>query len=295
MLPTSEHMFVQVVRAGSFKRAAEQLNLEPSSLSRKIAALEKRLNVKLLHRSTRRTRPTELGERYFEGLTRIIDQQAALEEGISSRVELLTGPFRVSAPVDFGVEFVVPVLRRMQREAPRLDIEVLLGSGFVDLLEQGIDVAIRIGELPDSNLIARKIGEVPRMLVASPDYLRIRGTPQTPDDLAEHDFVLYSSLQARSDIEFADGTRFPHAKVSSSTTVNSVRAIRQLVIDGAGLHLGPKWAFLDAVAEGKLEWVLPSKSLKSFPVHAVFVARDYLPRKTKLFVESLAEKVGALA
>ena len=283
-----EAIFVQVVKAGSFKRAAEQLNLEPSSLSRKVAALEDRLKVKLLHRSTRHTRPTELGQRYFEGLSKIIDEQAALEEGISSRVELLTGSFRVSAPVDFGIGFVVPAVRRLQQEAPELVVDVTLGSGFVDLLEQGIDVAIRIGKLADSNLIARKLGEAGRVLVASPEYLDVHGIPESPEDLSNYNFILYSQTQARSDIDF-DSQRIPHSSISSTITVNSVRAIRNLVREGAGVHLGPKWAFQQDIDSGRVVRLLPGFPLKAFPVNAVYPARSYLPRKTKLFIQILTE------
>lgn len=291
---TPEYLYVQVVRAGGFKRAAEQLHLEPSSVSRKIAALEERLQVKLLFRSTRQTRPTELGQRYFEGLSRLIDDQAALEEAISSRVELMTGHFRVSAPVDFGNEFVVPAIRRMQQDAPGLRVEILLGSRFVDLVEEGIDVAIRIGTLADSDLIARRLGEVPRVLVASPEYLEVRGTPRSPEQLEGHEFVFYSPNQARSDIEFADGARVPFGRLNGSITVNSVRAVRRIVMDGAGIHLGPHWVFREALDEGRLVRLLPDRPLQSFPVHAVYVARNYLPRKTKLLIQNLSETIGRL-
>jgi len=292
MSQTPEYLFVQVVRAGGFKRAAEQLNLEPSSVSRKVAALEDRLRVKLLFRSTRQTRPTELGQRYFEGLSRLIDDQAALEEAISSRVELLTGDFRVSAPVDFGTEFVVPAVRRIQRDAPGLRVEILLGSAFVDLVEEGVDMAIRIGTLPDSDLIAQRLGDVPRVLVASPGYLERHGTPQCPEELEGHEFVFYTRNQARSDIEFADGARVPFGRLNGSVTVNSVRAVRQIVLEGAGIHLGPHWVFREALDDGRLVRLLPDRPLRSFPVHAVYVARNYLPRKTKLLIQTLSETLG---
>jgi len=293
-MQTAETLFVQVVKAGSFKRAAEQLNLEPSSLSRKVAALEDRLKVKLLHRSTRHTRPTELGQRYFEGLCKIIDEQAALEEGISSRVELLSGNFRVSAPIDFGVEFVVPAIRRLQQDAPGLVVDITLGSGFIDLLEQGIDVAIRIGEQADSNLIARQLGQANRVLVASPEYLDVHGVPESPEDLSKHNFILYSQTQARSDIEFTDSQRVPHSRIRSTFTVNSVRAIRKLVREGAGVHLGPKWAFQEDIDSNRVICLLPEHPLKSFPVHAVYPARSYLPRKTKLFIHYMTELLSRL-
>ncbi|NEP62150.1 MAG: LysR family transcriptional regulator [Symploca sp. SIO2G7] len=286
-----QQLFIQVVEAGSFKKTAEQMHIEPSSLSRKIAALEKRLNVKLLHRSTRHTRPTDLGQRYYEGLRRLLDDEIALEEEITSGVETLKGMLRVSAPVDFGAEFVVPVIHKMLRGAPELSVELLLSSHFVNLVEQNIDVAVRIGEASKSNLLAKKIGEVPRVLVASHDYLKCYGTPDTPDDLVNHNFILYSPIQARSDIEFADGNKFSHSKIQSNITVNSVKAIRTLVKDGLGIHLGPAWVFKEALDKGDVCKILSGYNLKSFPIHAVYVARAYLPRKTEEFIQQLSRYI----
>ena len=286
-----QQLFVQVVEAGSFKQAAEQMHMEPSSLSRKIAALEKHLNVKLLHRSTRYTRPTDLGQRFYEGLRQLLDDETALEEEITSGVEALKGTLRVSAPVDFGAEFVVPVIREMLREAPELSAELLLGSHFANLVEENIDVAVRIGKASKSSSPARKIGEVPRVLVASRDYIRRYGSPQTPDDLISHNFILYSPIQARSDIEFADGNKFPCSKMQSNITVNSVSAIRALVKDGLGIHLGPAWVFKAALNQGDVCKILPAYALKSFPIQAVYVARSYLPRKTEEFIQQLSRYI----
>ena len=287
MAHSTESLFIHVVQAGSLKKAAEQLDMEPSSVSRRFAALEDHLSVKLLHRSTRQTRPTELGQRYYEGISKLLDEKAALEERITRQLGVLGGTFRVSAPVDFGAEFVVPVLRSIQVAAPDLKLDIWLGTRFVDLLEQDVDVAVRIGELTDSSLIAVNLGVVSRVLVASPDYLQRRSVPETPAELEDHEFVFYTPNQTRSDIEFADGSRFPHTKMNGRITVNSVRAIHRLVADGAGIHLGPLWVFKDALKSGEIVQVLPSYELKGFPVHAVYPARAYLPRKTSVFVESL--------
>ncbi|MEO1396418.1 MAG: LysR family transcriptional regulator [Cyanobacteria bacterium J06634_5] len=286
-----QQLFIQVVEAGSFKKAAEQIHMEPSSLSRKIAALEKRLTVKLLHRSTRHTRPTELGQRYYEGLRRLLDDEIALEEEVTSGARMLRGTLRISAPVDFGAEFVVPVVHKMLKSAPELSIELSLSSQFVNLVEQNIDVAVRIGESSKSKLLTQKIGEVPRVLVASHDYLKRCGTPNTPNDLAAHNFILYSPIQARSDIEFANGNHFPHSKIQSNITVNSVNAIRKLVKGGLGVHLGPAWVFRAALERGDVCKILSGYALKSFPIHAVYVARAYLPRKTEEFIQQLSQHI----
>lgn len=288
-----EHVFVRVVESGSFKKAAESLNLEPSSVSRQIAALEDRLQVRLLRRSTQRTTTTELGQRYYERLRVIIDDQLALEEEIRSGVSLLTGKLRITAPVDFGTRFVVPVACRLQELAPDLSIELSLGSPFESLLESDLDVAVRIGDLPDSSLIAKHLGHNKRVLVASPEYLDKHGTPTSLEQLEQHNFILYSSSQARSDIEFADGSRYSHLKIKSNMTVNSVAAIRRLVLEGNGIHLGPLWVFAEDIESGRLVRLLPDRPLRSFPVHAVYPARSYLPVKVKEFIRLLSEELNS--
>ncbi|TGN41834.1 LysR family transcriptional regulator [Marinobacter confluentis] len=288
-----EQIFVRVVESGSFKKAAESLNLEPSSVSRQIAALEDRLQVRLLRRSTQRTTPTELGQRYYERLRVIIDDLTELEEEIRSGVSLLTGKLRITAPVDFGTRFVVPVTCRLQELAPDLSVELLLGSPFESLLESDIDVAVRIGALPDSSLIARHLGHNRRVLVASPEYLEKHGTPASREQLEPHNFILYSSSQARSDIEFSDGNRFPHTKIRSNMTVNSVSAVRRLVLEGKGIHLGPLWVFAEDIESGRLVRLLPDQPLRSFPVHAVYPARSYLPVKVREFIRLLSEELDS--
>lgn len=288
---STEQLYLLVVEAGSFKKAAEQLNYEPSSVSRKIAALEDRLKVKLLRRSTQHTTPTELGQQYYARLRGIIDEKTALEEEISGGVNRLRGKLRVAAPVDFGAKFVVPVLHQMQQYAPELAVELLLGSQFENLLENNLDMAVRIGTLPDSNLIAKKVGQNARVLVASPDYLAEHGAPETVGQLALHNFVLYSPAPARSYIDFTDGSRFPFSDIHSNITVNSMSAVRYLVLESVGIHLGPHWVFKDDIANNKVIQVLSDSPLQSFPVHAVYPTRGYLPFKIKEFTRLLSEQL----
>jgi DNA-binding transcriptional LysR family regulator len=286
-----EQAFLQVVEAGSFKKAAQHQNIEASSLSRKIAALESRLKVKLLYRSTSRTRPTELGQTYYNGLRRIIDDQMALEEEIVSGVSTIKGRLRIGSTVDLGDQFIVPVTRSMQKQAPELSIELILGSDVDDLAEKNLDVAIRIGPLSDSSLIAKLLGEIPRVLVASPEYLESCGVPKTPDDLIHHNFVLYSPAQAKSDIEFSDGTRIPCSKLTSNIAVNSLRGIHALVKDGAGVHCGPTWLYSDDLNAGKLIRLLPSYPVTGFAVYAVYASRSFLPKKTSELIKRISEQL----
>ena len=191
-----EALFLHVVEAGSFKKVAEALGIETSSVSRKVAALEDRLKAKLLYRSTTKTRPTELGQIYYAGLRQLVDNQQALEEEVFHQANSMKGNLRIGATVDLGEQFILPVITQMQKESPDLSIELILGSDIDNLAEKNLDVAIRLGSLKDSNLIAKRLNDIPRVLVASPGYLEKNGIPQQPEDLNEHHFVLYTRQQA---------------------------------------------------------------------------------------------------
>ena len=289
---TTEQAFLRVVEAGSFKKAAEHLNMEPSSLSRRIAALEDRLGVKLLHRSTSRTQPTEIGLIYFERLRRIVDEQMALEEEITSGATTMKGRLRVGSTVDLGERFIAPAANAMKKQAPELSFEFILGSDLVDLAEQYLDVAIRIGSLPDSGLIAKRLGSISRVLVASPRYVKQHGYPQSPGDLVDHHFILYSPAQGKSDIEFLNGTRFAHTGINSKFCINSLKAIHALVRNDLGIHWGPLWLYQDDLDSGRLVKILPSFPVVGFTIYAVYPPKAFLPKKTQLFIQLLSEEIS---
>lgn len=283
-------VFLRVVEAGSLKAAAEQLGTTPSTVSRQLAALEERLGVKLVQRSTRRSKPTDAGARYYEGLRRLADETSALEAEIAESSDTPRGRLSITAPVDFGARFVVPVVEAMIRDAPDLDVELVLGSGFYDLTERNIDVAIRIGRLADSSLVVKRLGRVPRVLVASPKYLARRGTPCAPAELAGHEFVFYARGNPGVPLELEDesGT-VHHVRMKGRLTVNSITAIRRLVENGAGIHLGPRWAFEEGLACGRLRALLPGYRLPAPPLHAVYAPSAYVPAKIRVFVDRMAE------
>lgn len=293
MIETNEQLFLRVVEAGSLKAAAEQVHTDPSAVSRKIAALEDRLGVKLLQRSTKRSRPTEAGAQFYEGMRGLVEQQSALEARVAGLVDTPTGRLRITAPVDFGAQFVTPVLSELQEQAPNLKVELLLGSSFSDLVEQGIDVAIRIGRLPDSSLIARRLGSVPRVIVASSDYVEANGAPKTPQEAEAHPFIIYRPEQNNSSVTMRRDGKNHAMTLSGPLTVNSVSAIRELVRMGKGLHLGPTWAFAKELAEGSIVQVLPDYALEAFPLHAVYVSSSYTPAKVRAFIDLMRQSVRA--
>lgn len=289
-MATQEQIFLKVVESGSLKSAAELLNTDPSSVSRKVASLEKRLGVKLLQRSTSRSIPTDAGQEYYQGLRKLLDEQQALETSISGQKENPKGTLCVAAPVDFGAHFVAPVLRSMQKKYPLLKVELLLGSHYEDISSKGIDVAIRIGDLPDSSLICRKLREVSRVLVASKDYLQQNGTPQTASDLESHNFIFYSRKQSRSRVDLYGENGIESVNVNGSFIVNSVTAVKNLVLDGDGIHLGPYWFFQEEIKSGELEVLLPNYGLKAYPLHAVYNSAAFLPAKIRKFIDLMVNQ-----
>lgn len=285
---SNEQLFIHVVESGSFKKAAELLAMDPSLVSRRISSLEKRLGVKLLQRSTKNSFPTEVGEQYFVELQKLLEEQNALENRIKATVNEATGHLKVAAPHDFGTFFISDILENMVERYPQLTVELVLGSQFENLAAEGIDVAVRIGKLPDSSLICRRIGEVPRVLVASPEYIAQQGEPRSVLELEQHKFVFYKRSQMYEAVTIA-GQRL---HLSGSFVVNSVSAIRQWVLNGKGIHLGPVWAFRDALDTGALQRILPEVELQSFPLHAIYVSRAYVPAKVRLFIDLLSNTLS---
>ncbi len=279
-------LFLAVVDGGSFRSAAAAAGLDPSRVSRRIAALEKRLGVKLLNRTTRASSVTEMGARYAEGVRRLAEARAALLAEVTSGRDVPRGRLRVTAPTDFGAHFVAPVLARMSKTHPELTVELRLGSGFADLQADGIDIAIRIGRLADSALMARRIGFSRRVLVAIPE---VAARVSKPGDLAEIDIVSYRPGDTEMLTAFElDNTRH-EVLMQCRLGINSMTAVRKIVLNGQGAHLGPEWAFTDDLDAGRLVRMFPEASFDAFPIHAVWLPTPFQPAASRTFVEAMSE------
>lgn len=293
MADTNEQLFLRVVEAGSLKAAAEQIGSDPSAVSRRISALEARLGVKLLERSTKRSTPTEAGQDYYDGMRRIVDEQMALEAHVTGLVDKPTGRLSVTAPVDFGAKFVAPVLAKLQDEAPDLTIDLRLGSAFSDLIGQGLDVAIRIGQLEDSSLIAKRLAFVPRVLVAAPSYLERYDPIETARDLERYDFIHYRPGDRQVELTLEKDGALETITAHGHFSANSVSAIRALVVAGRGIHKGPVWAFEDELRNGAVVPVLPDWCIAAYPVHALYAPSAFVPAKIRRFIDLSAETFKA--
>jgi DNA-binding transcriptional LysR family regulator len=287
---TNERLFLLVVESGSFQSAAKIIGADPSSISRKISSLENRLQVKLFERTTRSSVPTVQGEIYYRGLKQVIEEQDALESALCASSNTPMGTLRVSAPPDFGAKFIAPVLMEMTNRYDTLNVELILGSEYDDLKAMNIDVALRIGHLADSSLICRKIADVPRVLVASADYLLKHGYPTNAESLQHHQFIFYSKVRTLQTLTILGKTGPIEIKVSGKFIVNSLSAIKELVLQGQGLHLGPKWAFKHELINGSVVAVLADKIKESYPLHAIYISRNFVPAKVKTFIDTLQKK-----
>jgi DNA-binding transcriptional LysR family regulator len=281
--------FQAVADTGSFTAAAAELGMSQSLVSRAIARLERRLGTSLLHRSTRRVALTEEGIIFLHGCRRVLEDVGEAERSVTSD-EPPTGTLRISASVLFGQDPIVPLLPEFMTRYPKLNVHLLLADRYVDLIEERIDVAIRLGCLADSPLIARKIGEMRRVIVASPSYLARNGRPTTPDSLLDHNCLLWDEQNDRlNQWPFAVDGLVRHIKVRGRVTVNNAQALYQLVVMGVGIsRMTEHWA-LPFIRRGELVPLLEGLHHdEATPVHAVYVKTNVVRPKVRAFLDFLS-------
>ncbi|MET1416032.1 LysR family transcriptional regulator [Roseibium sp. HPY-6] len=295
MKQASQVAFLKVVELGSIRAAARALGQDPSGISRRITRLEQQLGTKLLDRNGNTTVTTAQGQLYFERLSSIIDQLEASEAEVSGENLVPSGLLRVTSAIDFGQEFVADWLLDYRRKYPDVEFDLVLASGFVDLTQTGIDVALRVGNLPDSNLIARKLADVPRVLVASPDYLKRMGTPQHPDNLKTHEHVFFASSNRQNPLELiGPGGAVMRVQRTNGVAINSVRSAVKAVADGVGIHAGPLWAFAGHIERGEVVTILSEFTQKQLPLYAVRNPSAVVPARISRFIDHVAAKVRSV-
>ena len=284
-------MFVRVVEAGSFSAVARENATTQSAISKQVAALEAHLGAKLLSRSTRALSLTEEGESFFPEARRLVSDFEAARGLLRDGRRQLTGWLRVAASVGYGRRILMPKLQSFLEAHPALRIDLRLSDGFTDLIEQGVDVAIRLGDLPDSSLLSRAIGVSRRVLVAHPRYFEGRAAPlDRPEDLEAHNCVVYTEAATQNVWEFVGpGDEKVRVRVSGNLQSNSSEAIRAAAISGLGICHAPNWLFPDELASGEIRALLPEWRARPIPIQAVFPAhRRHVP-KIEAFIAHLAE------
>lgn len=291
--------FVRVVESGSFSAVARETQATQSAVSKQIAALERTLGARLLNRTTRSLALTEEGERYFEQARRLVAEIAEAENALRNGEQQLTGLLRVAASVGFGRLKLLPQVQSFLALHPQVKIDLRLHDGFVDLVEQGIDVAVRIGELADSTLVARRIGNTQRALIASRKYLRslprgLKG-PRVPEDLQRHNCIVYTELATQNAWTFTAGAGAPVAvgtqvtiRAQGNLQTNSSEVVRAAVLSGMGIGFAPTWLFEDEIPQGDLQVLLPDWPAPSLPVHLVSPSQRRHSAKVRAFAAHLA-------
>lgn len=282
-------LFVEIVKAKSFRRAAEIMGMPNSTLSRRISALEKEIGLRLLHRTTRRIELTEAGQIYFERCRRIVDEARLAHEQLGEMLAQPSGLLRVSLPVDFAIAFLAPHLAEFCRLYPGISFEFDLTPRRVDLVSEPFDVAIRMGELPDSTLIARKLAQIPRYLYASPRYLELSGEPKEPEDLVNHECL---SMPRAAAWKLINETKSIDVTVGGRFTLNSIGMLRRMAALDMGIALLAEKIVTEELADGRLRRLLPAWQATPISVYAVTETR-LLPAKTQRFIEFLHECLKA--
>ncbi|UCZ85534.1 LysR family transcriptional regulator [Pseudomonas sp. L5B5] len=288
---TPWRVFFRVVERGSLTLAAEDLSLEPSSVSRQLTALERRLNTQLLNRSTRKVSLTPAGTRAYEQMRPLLEEMDALLASLDQGTPELCGRLRVSAPVALGERHVSAWLAGFQRQHPALVMDLVLSDRALDLMAEGIDVALRVGHLRASSLVARPLGQLSHGLYASPDYLRAHGTPRQPAELAEHRALVYSWMTEQSPTQLLLSREGEVVKVelNASFHLNSLGAIHSALLAGAGLHAGPDWLLAPSVRRGELVKLLPQWQLPTLPVHLVRLHSRFVPQRVTALCDWLEQ------
>ncbi|WP_131108729.1 LysR family transcriptional regulator [Pseudomonas sp. Sample_10] len=282
-------LFVEVVKARSFTRAAETLGIPNSTLSRRISELEKGIGLRLLHRTTRKIEPTEAGQLYFERCKRIVDEARLAHEQLGEILARPSGLLRASLPVDFATVYLAPLIAEFSQIYPGINFEFDLSPRQVDLITDPVDVVIRMGEPANSNLIARKLASLRRGLYASPRYLEISGEPGHPSELVNHECLRLRGQGAGRWTLSCSSERLD-VDVGGRFELNSVGMLRRLASLNLGVALLPEGIAAQDVSDGKLRKVLPQWQALPVSVYALTETR-LLPAKTQRFIEFLRDKL----
>ncbi|MPR08242.1 LysR family transcriptional regulator [Microvirga tunisiensis] len=277
--------FVRVAERGSLSAAARELGLTQPAVSQQIAGLERHLRTRLLNRSTRKLTLTASGETYLARSRQILDEVAEVEDDLLSLSSELKGSLRVQAPSGLGQRYLAPLIVEFHRQHPGLMVELILDDHLADLIEEGVDVALRLETLASSGLIARKLGSVSRILVASPGYVAAHGSPTTPDELARHDHVRFSWTAAGEHLTLI-GPQGPVAvDVKSSFRANNSFVLMEALRAGLGVGGVQLPLVQDLLESGELVRVMEDYAYSPMDLHAVYSSGRFVPRKVRALLD----------
>jgi len=289
-------IFLDVVRQRSFTDVARARNLAPSSVSRTITALEKEVGIRLFQRSTRRLEPTEAGTVYFKRIQPILEELLSAREIAADLIEEPKGTLRVTASTVYGETYIVPLLPELSEKYPSLSVELILTDAYIDLIEERIDIAVRLGVLQDSSYIARQVKTLEFYICASPEYIARHGRPDSPDEIKDHNCLLFPRAGHNLNWSFKseEGTTV-EIPIRGKYLVTNSQAIKQCAIAGMGLALLPEWLVGDAVQSGLLVRLFDEFDVTASDygggIWLLYPSRDYVPIKTRVFMDHLIENI----
>lgn len=281
-------VFCKVIETQSFTQAANQQNISVAMASKLVSQLEEHLKTRLLQRTTRKIVPTEAGMLYYQRCQAILLDLSEADSNISNMATSLQGNLLISVPRDFGLLYISPNLPKFIELHPNLHVEIEFEDKRVDLVAEGYDLALRIGYMQDSSLVARKISSSPMHFVASPSYLEARGIPLTPDDLEYHQGLLYKSSLNQVHWQSTKANQIQRYKIQSKVVSNNGMALLEMTKAGLGISNSPSFFVKDALASGELVEILSEYKQKPLDIYVVYPNRRHLPAKVRAFIEFLA-------
>ncbi len=287
---------IAVVETGSFTTASERLMISKALVSKYVGEVEEKLGVRLFNRTTRRLALTDAGKTYYERALPLVEEYEELLDSVTGEQSTPKGNLKISVPVTFGEMQLSPIISKFLKAYPDIQINIQLTDRRIDMLEEGVDVVIRIGGVDDSNMVARQINTYPLVLCASPDYLEEHGYPKKPSDITNHACIIDSNFRIGKQwpLVSPDGT-VEIIEVTSKIAANSPRAVMEIAKSGGGIALIPGFIVKDTIAEGLLLEVLAGYSTLEFGLFAIFPHRRYLSKKIRCFIDFLIDEFSSNA
>jgi DNA-binding transcriptional LysR family regulator len=282
-------VFAAVVEAGSFTGATHVLDMSKAAVSRYVGELEERLGLRLLHRTTRKLSATTEGEIFYARCRELLDNLDEAEAEVTSRAGEATGLLKVNVPVTFGLMHLAPLWPAFLARHPKLAIDITLSDRVADLVEEGFDIAVRIGQLPASSLIGRKLASTRMVLCASPEYLERHGAPVRPQELLHHDVISYSLFSTGENWSFAGPDGDVSVKVTPRVRTNSGDTCRAAALQHQGIILQPTFIVGADLAQGTLREIMPGYRSVELGIHAVYPSRKFVSPKVRLLIDFLVE------
>lgn len=286
-------LFVRIVESGSITKASEQLDIAKSAVSRRLKELETSLNTQLISRTTRRSTVTEAGQKYYQQACSILSEIEVLNEQISGVASQIEGTMRMTAPLSFGLMHLNDIIHNYAQQHPQLNFELDFSDRHIDLVEEGYEMAIRIGELKDSSYQAKRLTVIRRVLCASPDYIARAGMPQTIADLKQHAFLQYGLQSKQGEIDLIDASG-QHHKIETQSRIkaNNGNFLLDMAIKGYGIAYMPTFIAYQSLAEGKLIPVMADFELPTLNAYAVYPENRFLSKRCRLLIDYIIETIG---